>query len=57
MRLGSRHDQIYKPFPELCAEIVERVKGESAVLDGEIICLTVKALQTRNNSCRITSPV
>ena len=38
-RLVSRRNHVFRNFPELCASIAEALKAESAVLDGEIVCL------------------
>jgi ATP-dependent DNA ligase len=37
--LISRRNHLYKSFLDLCAEIAKRLKGESAILDGGIVCL------------------
>ena len=38
-RLVSRRDNVYKSWPYLCEELAHAVRCESAVLDGEIVCL------------------
>jgi bifunctional non-homologous end joining protein LigD len=39
VRLVSRKDNVYKSFAELCAGMAESTEVESAVLDGEVVCL------------------
>jgi bifunctional non-homologous end joining protein LigD len=38
-RLVSRRNHEYKSFHELCASIAAHLRGGTAVLDGEIVCL------------------
>ena len=38
-RLVSRRGHLYKAFGQLAAAIAESLKGHSAILDGEILCL------------------
>src|SRR5215471_21335128 len=38
-RLVSRRRHEYKSFHELCASIATHLRGNEAVLDGEIVCL------------------
>jgi ATP-dependent DNA ligase len=38
-RLVSRRDNVYKSWPYLCEELAHAVRCDSAVLDGEIVCL------------------
>ena len=38
-RLVSRRGHIYKSWPNLCEELAHAMRCQSAVLDGEIVCL------------------
>src|SRR5439155_962105 len=38
-RLVSRRNHVFRAFSELCDSIAQALKAESAVLDGEIVCL------------------
>jgi bifunctional non-homologous end joining protein LigD len=38
-RLVSRNGHAFTKFTELCASIAESIRAETAVLDGEIVCL------------------
>src|SRR6266581_7042503 len=38
-RLVSRNGHIFKAWPALCAAIATNLRAESAVLDGELVCL------------------
>jgi len=38
-RLVSRNDHVYTRFPALCTELRKDLRGDEAVIDGEIVCL------------------
>src|SRR5690242_4975590 len=39
VKLVSRRGHVYKSFPRLCSALAEHIRVDSAVLDGEIVCL------------------
>src|SRR5215510_8203639 len=51
-RLVSRRRHEYKSFHELCASIANHLRGNEAVLDGEIVCRSVRTVAVLRTDVR-----
>jgi bifunctional non-homologous end joining protein LigD len=55
-QLISRHLNVYKSFGNLCSTINRDLKGRSAILDGEIVCLDRDGRPVFNDLLRRRTP-